>query len=467
MKFPFGPLRIDAAEYASHGNAILGIRGSGKTYTATGLAERLFDAGIPFFAFDPIGVWRYLRVPGRGNGYPVVVAGGQAGDLPLTVDAAPELVRAAMQGGVSLVFDLFDMTLSKADWRRIVTAAVRVMLHENHQHGLRHVFIEEAAEFVPQKVLDGVVYAEIEKLARMGGNVRLGYTLINQRSQEVAKAILELCENVFLHRQRGKNALENMDKWLQVAGAAEQKKIIASLPELPQGECWAWLGGDVPQPPVRIKVPAKQSLHPDRRVMRADADVAAVEPVDVAEFVARMQAMLAKPVKATPPPARRAAPTKPKEEEVTKEEADALRAENEDLKRRLAALEGGKPAPASAPAGDIDAIYREVKARLSKEAPALLRVLAIKPEIEVKYDRPTIDMDTTKQPGLLAAMIAEGYFNKAIPASAIVGELKRRGRAVHNTNVYRDLNRLAEQGFLTIEAGSYQAVEGMKVNIVQ
>ena len=39
--FPFGPLRIDPVEFASHGNAVLGIRGSGKTYTATALAERL------------------------------------------------------------------------------------------------------------------------------------------------------------------------------------------------------------------------------------------------------------------------------------------------------------------------------------------------------------------------------------------------------------------------------------------
>lgn len=290
--FKLGSLTVDPAEYASHGNAVLGIRGSGKTYTATLIAERLFDAGIPFIAFDPIGVWRHLRVPGAGKGYPIVVAGGKDGDLPLTVAGVPAIVRAAMQGGVSVVLDLFDMNLSKADWRRIVTEAVRTLMHENHAHGLRHVFIEEAAEFIPQKPIDWVVYAEIEKMARMGGNSRLGYTLINQRSQEVSKAILELCENVFLHRQRGKNALENMDKWLQVAGAAEQKEIIKSLPDLPQGECWAWLGGDTPTPPTHIKVPAKNSAHPDRRVMRGDTSVATAKPVDVGQFVAGMRGQL-------------------------------------------------------------------------------------------------------------------------------------------------------------------------------
>jgi DNA helicase HerA-like ATPase len=91
--FRFGGLSIDVSAYGSQGSAVLGIRDSGKTYTATELAEHLFEAGIPFIAFDPIGVWRYLRVPGKGRGYPIVVAGGQAGDLPLTVASAPEYVR--------------------------------------------------------------------------------------------------------------------------------------------------------------------------------------------------------------------------------------------------------------------------------------------------------------------------------------------------------------------------------------
>lgn len=64
-----GSLKIDPLAIGSQGNAILGIRDSGKTYTATVLAEKLFDSGIPFIAFDPIGVWRFLRVPGKGRGY--------------------------------------------------------------------------------------------------------------------------------------------------------------------------------------------------------------------------------------------------------------------------------------------------------------------------------------------------------------------------------------------------------------
>ncbi len=291
LNFKLGNLTIDAQAYGSQGNAVLGIRDSGKTYTATEIAEKLFEAGIPFTTFDPTGVWRFLRVPGAGRGYPVVVAGGKEGDLPLTVAGAPEIVRAAMKNGVSIVLDLTDNNLSKADWKRIVKSCVRVMLSENSQHGLRHVFIEEAAEFIPQRVIDGDVYAEVEKLARIGGNSRLGYTLINQRSQEVSKAVLELCENLFLHRQKGKNALDSLAKWFDLAEVAERKDIMKSLPNLPSGQCWAWMGGS-DEIPLLIKVPPKNSHHPDRRAMRGDVVVLAKSAVDVGSFVSSMKVSL-------------------------------------------------------------------------------------------------------------------------------------------------------------------------------
>ena len=141
-----------------------------------------------------IGVWRYLKVAGagaHGKGFKVV-AGGREPDLPLTPTSAPEIVRAAIRENIPLIIDLYDEKLSKADWRRIVQKCFRTLLYENH--GLRHIFLEETAEYAPQKVFDGETYAEVEKLVRMGGNKSLGITLINQRAQEVNKAVLDLCE---------------------------------------------------------------------------------------------------------------------------------------------------------------------------------------------------------------------------------------------------------------------------------
>jgi hypothetical protein len=92
--------------------------------------------------------------------------------------------------------------------------------------------LEEAAEFVPQRIGpdQGYVYAEIEKLARMGGNASLGYTLVNQRAEEVNKAVLELCDCLFLHRQKGRHSLNAISKWLDIADAGNRKEIISGLP---------------------------------------------------------------------------------------------------------------------------------------------------------------------------------------------------------------------------------------------
>ncbi|MBE2178902.1 MAG: ATP-binding protein [Chthoniobacterales bacterium] len=314
-------ISIPAQEFATQGNAILGIRDSGKSYSATYMAEQLLLANIPFVAFDPIGVWRFLKSPGRGDGFPVVVAGGESGDLPLSPQTAPEIVRAAMRENVPLVIDLFDMRLSKADWRKIVEESIRVLLYENKACGPRHIFIEEAAEFVPQQIRDeGRVYAEIEKLARMGGNVSLGYTLINQRAEQVNKAVLELCDCIFLHRQKGKNSLTSLGKWLDFADRKKSSEIIQSLPGLNQGECWVWLAGS--DAPEFVKMPAKRSLHPDRRnphttAVKASADVggfveaiktalprleeerAANDPVALKRRIKELEAELKKPGKIT------------------------------------------------------------------------------------------------------------------------------------------------------------------------
>lgn len=349
-------IRLDPAEFGSQGNAVLGIRDSGKTYTATKLAEELFDAGIPFVAFDPIGVWRYLRVPGKGKGYPVVVAGGEEGDLPLTPASAPMIVEAAMQSGVSVVIDLFDMKLSKADWRRIVKDCIKLLLHKNKQYGLRHIFLEEAAEFAPQKIIDFDVYAEIEKLARMGGNSRLGYTLINQRAQEVNKAVLELCENLFLHRQKGANALLNVKKWLDVAGAAKSD-LMMELPMLPSGECYAWLASS--DTPVRMKVPEKKSLHPDRRVMHGDVAAIAAKKVNVGKFVSALTKAL---------PAL--------EEEKNAHDPVALRAEIAKLKRVLAAAQKASPPAWPDHRKDVERLQRELTAAQERAHELLERINA-------------------------------------------------------------------------------------------
>jgi len=325
---------MPVTEFASQGNAILGIRDSGKSYTATWLAERLLENGIPFVAFDPVGIWKYLKVPSRpgSRGYNVVVAGENA-DLELSPASAREIVRAAMQENISLVLDLYSMHLSKRDWRSIVEASVRLLLYENKPYGLRHIFLEEAAEFVPQRIGpdQGSVYAEIEKLARMGGNAGLGYTLVNQRAEEVNKAVLELCDCLFLHRQKGRHSLTALSKWLDIADAGNQKQIISSLPVLEQGKCWIWSQGT--EKPVLVHVPTKRSFHPDRRNPEVTMGKMAV---DVSDFVGRLRKALAQ-MASEPKKIQPQSPRTSRVDNIDLGLVETLRTQNEALRQQLAA----------------------------------------------------------------------------------------------------------------------------------
>lgn len=281
---PFDPL-----EWAYRRHAVLGIPDSGKTYTAKALAERFMSAGVPIVALDPAGVWRHLRFGSSGKGFPVVVIGGAAPDIKLDrPDDAAEIMRAAMAANVSIIFDLYDPRLSKADWRRVVTAACHVLCYENKT--LRHLFIEEAAEFAPQKVMRDVahVYSEVERIVRMARNASVGVTLINQRAEELNKAVLELCENLFLHRQKGRRSLENLSKWLDFAEVQDDEAIRASVPNLEQGQCWAWISSAAP---VLMKVPPLVSYHP-RIGATVSAGATLIKPADTTEFVAKLKAAL-------------------------------------------------------------------------------------------------------------------------------------------------------------------------------
>lgn len=286
---------VPANSYATQGNAILGIRDSGKTYTATKAAEELMDAGIPIIVFDPIGIWKNLKIgTGKHKGYPVVVAGGEGSDIRLTVNNATDIVRAAMKEGVNLVIDLYSPELiNKSTWIKVVQETVDLLMYENKSYGIRHIFLEEAAEFIPQRLQPqhSRVYASIERLARMGRNAMLGMTIINQRAEEVNKAILEIMTLCLLHKQVGKNSLTSIKKWLDIRGYEKKADVVMNnLPKLKQGECYV-ISDDHPH---LIQVTAKNTFHPDPKADPGKVKLIGQLAMDVSPFIEKMNRQLKK-----------------------------------------------------------------------------------------------------------------------------------------------------------------------------
>src|SRR6267142_4464131 len=134
----------------AHTLAIIGMRGSGKTVAATVLAEEMCDAGLLWTAIDPVGVWWGLRCnpDGTPGGYPVVVIGGEHGDLPISKDAGPRIADAILEQNVSCVIDMSNE--SKNTVRHFVTEFCDRLM-ELRPDVPRHIFLEEAPELVPQR----------------------------------------------------------------------------------------------------------------------------------------------------------------------------------------------------------------------------------------------------------------------------------------------------------------------------
>ena len=170
--------------------AILAKRGAGKSYTGAVMAEEFHKNNIPFVVFDPIDVWWGLRLAhnGKDKGLPVVVFGLEHADIPLTRDMGREIAQAIVQENVSCVISTLGMP--KVAQRHLIAEFAEELLDINNTP--RHVFIEEAHEFVPQRVSAGMgkTFSAVEALVVMGRNRSIGVTLINQRAATVNKDVL-------------------------------------------------------------------------------------------------------------------------------------------------------------------------------------------------------------------------------------------------------------------------------------
>lgn len=263
-KIDFGSVSIDLYKYSVQRNVSLGIPSAGKTFANKFVAEVMMDSGIPVVIIDPVGKWRYLNTPSQsqnGKGYPVIVVGKDA-DVELSVDTIADITRLALANRSSLVIDLYNKDYLEI-WDQVVSEIAKVLLYENETYGLRHLFIEEAAEFIHQQGKKTESSVWLERLTRMAGNAKLGITFINQTSEQLSKAVMKLCAGLMIGKQTELNSLKAIQKRLSSSGVDAETvgKILASLPHLQAGEFYFWSEGDSP---IKTKIPLIRSFHPSR-----------------------------------------------------------------------------------------------------------------------------------------------------------------------------------------------------------
>lgn len=119
--------------------------------------------------------------------------------------------------------------------------------------------------------------------------------------------------------------------------------------------------------------------------------------------------------------------------------------------------------------GHVDeALYQAIKARLIEEAPALLRLIIERPELEVSVERRVIEAEGSSTTGRVARLIKADFLADSKRFSEILRELERTGTRVNNKSLSVALKDLVVGGFLTKESvDRYRAVPDMKVRVVE
>lgn len=275
--------------------AILAKRGAGKTYTGAVMAEEFFKNNISFIVFDPIDVWWGLRIDknGKDKGLPVVVFGIEHADIPLTREMGRQIAQSIVKDNISCVISTFG--LPKVAQRHLIAEFADEILNINNTP--RHIFIEEAHEYVPQRVFGamGKTFNAVSNLVVMGRNRGIGVTLLNQRAATVNKDVLTQIDTLIAMRSVGPQDRKALQEWVEAHTArGDFEKFIQSLPSLPTGEGWIWSPEflDIFE---RIKIRHRNTFHPDREKLGTKFEMPHLDQVDIQDFIERFNKSIKSP----------------------------------------------------------------------------------------------------------------------------------------------------------------------------
>lgn len=226
--------------------SLLAVRGSGKTYLMLKAAEEMLRAQQCVVIFDVVGVCWGLRssADGKAEGFPILIAGGDHGDLPLADGDGKTLAQFVVAERCPLILDLSH--LSKAAARRVVADFLLTLYQLKGREADRfpmHLFIDEADEFAPQRVQPEITHCfnAVDTVVRRGRARGIGCTLVTQRPAVLNKDVLTQTDCLVAMRIVSPQDRKAVKEWVDAHGTAkDQADLLGSLASLSVGEAWFW-----------------------------------------------------------------------------------------------------------------------------------------------------------------------------------------------------------------------------------
>ncbi len=183
-------------------------------------------------------------IDGKHEGYPVVVFGGDRGDVPLTESMGAQVADVIVERTLSAVIDL--STMSKSAARRFATAFAERIYEAKQPEAKRtplHLFVDEADLFMPQRVQpdQARMLGAFESFPRRGRVRGFGVTMITQRPATLNKDCLTQCEVLITLQITGPQDRKAVLEWVEAHDDGNHRaEFLQSLASLKRGEAWVW-----------------------------------------------------------------------------------------------------------------------------------------------------------------------------------------------------------------------------------
>ncbi len=214
--------------------AIVGTSGSGKTYGAKGLVERLVCQGARVCVVDPLGVGWGLRVGPDGDASPlpcpVVVFGGLHADVALDEGMGAALGQLIGTHQIACVVDVSDLCSASAR-RGFMTAFTEAPFAANTEP--LHLMLDEADLWAPQRAQPDAydLLQRVEEIVRRGRVRGFVPWLITQRPAVLHKDVLSQADILLTMRLTSSQDREAVGRWIEgQADRAEGRHILAACP---------------------------------------------------------------------------------------------------------------------------------------------------------------------------------------------------------------------------------------------
>ncbi len=276
--------------------AVLGKTGSGKSSALRVMVERLLDENKPVCIIDPKGDWWGLKssASGKSAGYPVVIFGGEHGDVPINEHSGTHVAELIATGNRPCIIDLGGWMIGPRT-RFFVDFASTLF---RTTRGTRYVVIDEVHNFAPQQKIEKNPDAMkmlhwANRLASEGRGKGLTIMSASQRPQKVHKDFLTCAETLIAMRVIHKLDRDAIKDWIDGAGdPAKGKEVLDTLASMSRGEGWVW-SPEIKFGPKRVTFPMFKTY--DSFAPKANDGTAKLKgwaSVDLAEVTAKLASVV-------------------------------------------------------------------------------------------------------------------------------------------------------------------------------